>query len=248
VSRRTLLLIVAAAALLAAALIAASLLGRGDDGDDNAAATTAATATTGTSTTPTTLPEIDTSSLAAIEGVPQNGLVLGRSDAPALIVEYADLQCPFCAQFAEQTVPELVDRWVRPGKARIEFRGLAGLGPDSEKALRFVLAAAERGKGWSAVKLLYANQGEENAGWVTDELLRAIAAELGLDPDAMVSAAASTRYDAAIEQMLQQAQRDGVDATPFFLVGGSTGTTVPVAKGAVKADAFDQALAIASGS
>jgi protein-disulfide isomerase len=244
VSRRTLLVVVAAAALLAAALIGASLLGGDEDGDEGAAPTTTP-ATTGT---PGPLPEIDTSSLAALEGIPQNGLVLGRATAPAVIVEYADLQCPFCAQFSEQTVPELVDRWVRTGKARIEFRGLAGLGPDSEKALRFVLAAAERDQGWSAVKLLYANQGEENAGWVTDGLLRAIATQLGLDPDAMVAAASSTRYDAAIEQMLQQAQRDGVDATPFFLVGGSTGTTVPVAKGAVQADAFEQALAIATGS
>ena len=244
-SRRTLLVVLGAAALLAAALIGASLLGGGDD--DETAATTSATTTAGSGTTTAELPELDTSSLASIEGVPQNGLVLGRANAPAIVVEYADLQCPFCADFSQQTVPELVDRWVRPGKARLEFRGLAGLGPDSERALRFVLAAAEEDQGWSAVKLLYANQGEENSGWVTDALLRAVATELGLDPEKMVAAASSTRFDAAIEQTLQQAQRDGVDATPFFLVGGSTGTTVPVAKGAVDADAFEQALAIATG-
>jgi protein-disulfide isomerase len=173
--------------------------------------------------------------------------VLGKANAPGVVVEYADLQCPFCRQFAQESLPDLVEKWVRPGKARIEFRGLDGLGPDSKTALRFVLAAAEQDKAWSAIKLLYANQGDENSGWVSDQLLRAIAVKLALDPDAMLAATRSTRFDAAIDRTVDQAVQDGVDSTPFFLVGGSTGTTVPVARGAVKASAFDQALTIATG-
>jgi protein-disulfide isomerase len=243
VSRRTLLLVGGAAAFLAAALITVSLVG-GDD-EDNAAATTQAT-TSGTTTGP--LPDIETVSLRVIEGIPQNGLVLGRSTAPAVIVEYADLQCPFCAQFAAESLSELVERWVRPGKASIDFRGVAVLGEDSRRALRFVLAAAERGKGWSAVELLYENQGEENSGWVTDALLRAVATELDLDPDAMVAAASSTRYDDAIAQNRARAEEDGVAGTPSFLVGRRGGTTVPVGTGAIGPDAFEQALTIATGS
>jgi protein-disulfide isomerase len=241
VSRRTLLLVGGAAALLAAALITVSIVGGGDDDEDGTAGTTTAAATTGP------LPELETTSLAALEGIPQNGLVLGRSAAPAVIVEYADLQCPFCADFAEETLPDLIERWVAPGKATIDFRGVAVLGPDSERAVRFVLAAAERDKAWSAIELLYENQGEENSGWVTDELLRAVARELDL-PESTVAAASSTRYDDAIAQIREQAAQDQVDATPSFLVGRRGGTTVPVATGAVGADAFEQALTIATGS
>jgi protein-disulfide isomerase len=243
VNRRTLLLVGGAAVLLAAALIGASLLG-GDDDDEDAAPTTQAT-TTATETGP--LPEIDTSALAAIEGVPQNGLVLGPATAPATIVEYADMQCPFCAEFAQESLPELVDEWVRPGEARIDFRGLDFLGSDSKKALRFVLGAAESDKAWSAIELLFGNQGEENSGWVTDGLLRAIATELALDPDAMVAATQSTRYDAAIERMSAQAEADGVSGTPSFLVGrtGAT-TTVQVGTGALEPDAFRPALEAAT--
>jgi protein-disulfide isomerase len=238
VNRRTLLLVGGAAALLAAALIAVSIVGGGDDESEASGGTT--TASTGTQPPP----KIDTAALATIAGIPQNGLVLGKPAARAVIVEYADLQCPFCKKFSHSTLPDLVDKWVRPGKATIDFRGLAVLGPDSKKALRFVLAAAEQDKGWSAVELLYGNQGEENSGWVTDAFLRAVATELNLDPAAMVAAANSTRFDAAIEQTRTQAEGDGVDGTPFFLVGRRDGTTVPVAKGAVAASAFDQALGI----
>jgi protein-disulfide isomerase len=246
VSRRTLLLVGGAAALLAAALITVSLVGGGDDDDADAAPTTQAT-TAGTSTGP--LPELETDSLQVIEGLPQNGVVLGRATAPAVIVENADLQCPFCAQFAAESLPGLVEKWVRPGKASIEFRGLAVLGDDSGKALRFVLAAAERDRGWSAIELLYENQGEENAGWVTDDLLRAVAQELDLDPDAMVAAASSTRFDEAIARNRVLAEQDGVQGTPAFFVGRrGGGTTVPIGTGAIEASAFDQALTIATGS
>jgi protein-disulfide isomerase len=242
VSRRTLLLVVAGAAVLAAALIAVSIIG-GDD-DETGAGTTQQTETGATTTAPT--PEIDTSSLATIRGVPQNGLVLGRANAPAMIIEYADLQCPFCAKFSEDSLPQLVDDWVRPGKARIDFRGLHFLGPDSQNALRFVLAAAERDKAWGAIELLYENQGEENSGWVTDDLLRAVAIALDLDPDAMVAASTSTRYDAAIDRMQQQAEADQVTGTPFFLVSRRGGTPVQVGTGALSPDAFRPALEAAT--
>jgi protein-disulfide isomerase len=242
VSRRTLLLVVGAAALLAAALIAVSVVGGGDD--EETGATTTQTATSGTTTGAG--PEIDTSSLATIRGVPQSGLVLGRSNAPATIVEYADLQCPFCAEFSKESLPSLIDEWVRPGKARIDFRGLHFLGPDSEKALRFVLAAAERNKAWGAIELLYANQGEENSGWVTDGLLRAVARALELDSDAMVAASTSTRYDTAIDGMSQEAQADQVSATPFFFVARRGGTPVEVGAGALAPNAFRPALEAAT--
>jgi hypothetical protein len=50
------------------------------------------------------------------EGVPQRGVTLGRADAPVTLVEFADLQCPFCAEYADRTLPTIVQRYVRSGR------------------------------------------------------------------------------------------------------------------------------------
>ena len=92
------------------------------------------------------------------------------------LVEYADLQCPYCAQWALDALPTLVEDYVKPGKLRIVFRGLAFIGPDSDKALRTAIAAGENDHLWDVVHGLYVHQGAENAGWVTDGLVTEIAA------------------------------------------------------------------------
>ena len=94
-----------------------------------------------------------------LDGIPQDGTVLGRPDAPVTLIEYADLQCPYCAQWARGALPLLVREYVRTGKLRIEFRGLAFIGPDSDTALRAALAAGRQNRLWNVVELLYADQG-----------------------------------------------------------------------------------------
>ena len=53
-------------------------------------------------------------------GSPSSGEWLGAPDAPVVVEEYADLQCPFCADFATRGLPPIVAR-LRP----------AGRGPDA---------------------------------------------------------------------------------------------------------------------
>ena len=45
-------------------------------------------------------------------GIPQNGNVLGRASAPVTMLEYADLQCPYCRSFEVESVNHLVERYV----------------------------------------------------------------------------------------------------------------------------------------
>ena len=230
---RLLLLARAGAGIVAAVLIGVSLLGR-----DNGSASTP-------SSTPGELPTITAAGLANFEGIPQNGLVLGNPKAKATLIEYGDLQCPACASFASSSLPTLVQTWVKSGKVKLEFRGMDFLGDDSTRALRFVHAAADRGKGWSAIELLYANQGAENSGWVTDDMIRAVSKVLGLAPEQMVAAATSTSYDDAIARSDSQARAHGVSATPSFVVkkpdGGST-----LIQGAQPPEAFTAALEAAT--
>lgn len=107
--------------------------------------------------------------------MPQQGVALGSPKAPVTLVEYADLQCPFCAEWAHRTLPVLVDQYVRTGKVRIVFRGLAFIGPDSDRALRAAVAAGRKNRLWDVIDGLFHRQGAENSGWVTDGLLEEIA-------------------------------------------------------------------------
>ena len=154
--------VVGSAALLAAALIGLSLAGR-----------ESAAPPVRTGETPSQLLGVS-EARTLLRGIPQDGIALGWPKAPVTLVEFADLQCPYCARWARDAFPTIVDEYVRPGRVRLVFRGLAFVGPESDTALRATLAAGEQDRLWNVVHVLYANQGPENAGWVTNDLLRGV--------------------------------------------------------------------------
>lgn len=173
---------------------------------------------------PTATTVFDADTAAILDGIPQKGRVLGRPDAPVTLVEFADPQCPYCAQWSQQAFAELVHDYVRTGKVRLVFGGMAFLGPDSERALRFALAAGRQGKLWNVVHLLYANQGPENSGWVSDRLLRGIGAAIpGFATEAAIDEASTVPVHQDVESMAGEATSLGVRGTPSFAAGRTGG-------------------------
>lgn len=157
-------------------------------------------------------------------GIRERGLVLGRSDAPLTLVEYADLQCPACRAYGEQVFPQLVERYVRPGKLRIELRLQSFLGEDSVTAARAIAAAAAQNRAWRLVDLFYRNQGAENSGYVTADFLLSLSRAIpGLDEDRLLR----DRSGAAAQRMVEAGsaafQRLGFQSTPSFQLGRSGG-------------------------
>lgn len=159
-----------------------------------------------------------------LSGVPQEGNVLGRAHAPVTLVEFADPQCPYCAQWEKSALPDVVSRYVRSGKVRIVFTGMDFVGRDSETALRSALAAGEQNRFWNVMELLYENQGTENTGWVTESLLASIGKSVpGLDWKAMLDDRNSKAVDRALAEAAASARENGVHATPSFAVGRTGG-------------------------
>jgi len=154
-----------------------------------------------------------------LSGIQQSGAVLGSPDAKVTFIEYADPQCPGCRAYTETTFPTLVDEYVRTGKVATEFRGYPFLGPDSVTAYRFLLAAGEQNRLWNLAEALYRNQGREDSGWVTDDLVRRLAGEIpGLDVDRLFSDAQRADIVKTASGAAAEASASGIRGTPTFLV------------------------------
>lgn len=131
--------------------------------------------------------------VAAFDGIPQQGPWLGRADAPVVVEEYADLQCPFCAAFAKEQLPGFVKDYVRTGKVRMRLRLLTFIGPESVKAAEVAFGARQQDKLWQFAEAFYLEQGPENSGYVTDDFLRDVARTAGADPEAALNARGTPR-------------------------------------------------------
>ncbi len=177
-----------------------------------------------------------------LRGIPQDGTALGSPTAPVTLHEFADPQCPYCGAWERDGLPTIVSRYVRQGKVRIVFDGMAFVGPDSATALRTAFAAAGQNRLWNVLALLYENQGTENTGWVTEPLLRGVGAAVpGLDTERMLADRSSTGVDNAVAKASALAQQLGVNSTPTFAVG-ATGGQMQLVDAAGLTAALDAAL------
>jgi protein-disulfide isomerase len=157
---------------------------------------------------------------AMLRDIPQQGVDLGSPKAPVTLYEFADLQCPFCAQWERNALPEIIRKYVRPGKVRIVFIGMTFLGPDSAKAFSAALAAGRQNRFWNLAELLYLNQGTENTGWVTDAFVRSVGKLVsGLNVTKMLAARTSKGVNVQLAAASNLAASAGIDKTPSFAVG-----------------------------
>jgi protein-disulfide isomerase len=157
-----------------------------------------------------------------LHGIPQHGAWLGRMDAPVTVVEYVDVQCPYCARFSRDVFPTVVTKYVRPGRVRVLFRGLAFVGPDSAAGLRWVVAAGRQNRLWNLLELLYANQGRENSGWLRATRLESFVHGVpGLKLVTLRHDSRGAAVAAQIRLAAAAAKAADVPGTPYFQAGRS---------------------------
>jgi protein-disulfide isomerase len=163
-----------------------------------------------------------------LQGIQQNGTVLGDPKAKVSVIEYGDLQCPVCKEFSFQVAPGIISDIVRKGTATYEFRQWTIIGPpphqQSVAAAKAALAAGEQGRYWNFIELFYRNQGQEESGYVTDDFLTSIANAAGVkDIDKWNSDRSSSKWDSILERDASEAQGFGFTGTPSILVEGPGG-------------------------
>jgi protein-disulfide isomerase len=156
-----------------------------------------------------------------VQGIPQQGLVLGDPKAKVELIEFGDLQCPVCKAYSEEFLPQIIEGQVKQGKAKIAFRNFTIIGPQSEPAGAAALAAGSQGRGWEYLELFYRNQGKENSGYADDEFLTAVAKGAGVKNIAEWNKdRKGAPFTGEVTETTEEAQRLGLTGTPSFAIKG----------------------------
>jgi protein-disulfide isomerase len=199
-------------------IIAIILIATGSGGSKNAPAPKSAAANAASS-------EV----ISLLQGIPQKGITLGNPNAPVTIQYFGDLECPFCKEFTVKALPTVIQKYVRTGKVKIEYRSMETATRERETFQSQQVAALAAGKQnlmWHYVELFYHEQGEEDSGYVTESYLQGLAAQI---PGLNLSNWSAARNDPAFANQVisdaQAANQNGFTGTPSFLIG-KTGSTL----------------------
>ncbi|MCM2578430.1 DsbA family protein [Streptomyces meridianus] len=146
---------------------------------------------------------------------------MGRRNAPVVLVEYSDFQCPFCGKFARDTEPELIKKYVKKGVLRIEWRDFPVFGEESVTSARAGYAAGQQGRFWEFHDALYAEPRRRNAGEFAPGKLVEYARKAGVaDLERFRTDMNGEAARKAVERDREEGYKIGVTSTPAFLVNG----------------------------
>jgi len=186
-----------------------------------------------------------TGNLEAMNPITSNDHIRGTLDAPVTIVEYSDLECPFCKRFHEtmqQVKAEYGDKitWV--------YRHFPLDQLHSKARAEAVAAECANELGGNDAFWKYTDRFFEltpsNDQTNIETVLPQIAKEIGLDESKFASCLTSGRYDAHIEEDVQNAEATGGNGTPWSIIVTSSGEKYPLS-GAQPYEAVKQLIEIA---
>jgi len=183
----------------------------------------------GTSNTAATA-EADSGQPINVKPVTKEDHILGNPNAPVILIEFSDLECPFCKRFHE-TMKRIMEVYGEDGKVAWVFRQfpLASLHSKAHKEAEATECARELGgqlKFWEYTNKIFeitpSNNGLDLA------LLPQIAEDVGLDRDAFEDCLQSGRQTSAVEEDLQDGLNAGARGTPFSVILTKDGKTRPI--------------------
>lgn len=145
------------------------------------------------------------------------GEFLGKADAPLTMVEFTDLQCPYCREFHTTTFPQIKTEYIDTGKVRYISRDfpLDSLHPLAIAAARATGCAGDQGRWWEMRHAILVNNRA-----LRPAAFGAFAQELRLNVDAFQQCVADTaRVDGRWQQDKADGANAGVSGTPSFVIG-----------------------------
>jgi protein-disulfide isomerase len=163
------------------------------------------------------------------------GVAMGPEDAPVIIHEYADYQCPYCGMVATLTLPQIFEEYVQTGKARFVFFDYPLNPGASEIGAEAARCAIDQDAFWAMQKVLFGRMQEWGTKRNPNRQIREYADALGLDGGALLECMDSHKYRDVVMASQLRARQLGLNSTPTFFINGQL---VPGAK------SYDQMKAI----
>jgi protein-disulfide isomerase len=166
-------------------------------------------------------------------------MVLGDPDAPVTLVEYAMFTCPHCAAFHADVLPQLRADYIDTGKVRLVFREVYFNRPSLWAAM--IARCAPEDRYFGVAELLFERQPQWLASDDPQALVKelyAIGRQAGLT-DAEMDACMQDRElaEALVAEFQKNAEADGVEATPTFVLDGEKLENLPWPELQAKLDA-----------
>ncbi len=152
-----------------------------------------------------------------VEGYPY----MGDANAPVVMEEYSDYQCPFCARFFLQTFTELRQNQMANGELLLVFRDfpLDSIHPQATPAANAARCAGEQGpvQYWAMHDLLFSTVSQWSNS-AAEQTFNDLAAQAGLDEARFATCLSALTYSDAIKADFQDGQGRGVGSTPYFFL------------------------------
>ena len=143
---------------------------------------------------------------------------IGPEDAPVVIIEFSDYQCPFCRKFATETLDKILEAY--KGKVRFVYRDfpLENIHPYALKAAEAADCAGEQGKYFEYHDILFQKQSDWSQRG--EEAFVEYARQVGLNVESFKTCLASGKYEQEVRKDLQDGLEAGVTGTPAFFING----------------------------
>ncbi len=149
------------------------------------------------------------------------GYSSGLDSAPVTVVEFSDFGCPYCAQFALSTYPDLHSEFVLSGQVRWVFVPfVSGLFPNSEQATVAAECAGEQNRFWPMHDAIYEEQPEWRRGEADDAYFLGLAREASVEVEAFQRCLEEDAPRARIQHNNGLARAAGIRGTPSFIING----------------------------
>jgi len=153
---------------------------------------------------------------------------MGNPNAPVVMVEYSDFQCPFCKRYADETESLIIENHVETGEVYYIRRSFGNYISDNLKLGRTesidsaeaAYCAGDQEKYWEYKDILFANWLGEDAGSYTEKRLMAMAEAINLDMDPFRSCFTDHKYRELAQQDRIDGTKEGITSTPGFLING----------------------------